>query len=205
MSDKTTGLIHHPYTPPAGFDAPQPGVHKASTVIFPSVAAMRSREWKDKTGYTYGLHGTPTSFTRPSPLNSRSWPAHELPAGRAAGHARGGAPVPAGAQRVGGHSHGVAVAAHKWRRGIDSRQRLRSQQGPGRGGAQGLGHLPPVLRSPGFAGSGASHRPEDAPCLAGSGRFRDAGVSRPGPAGAGLSRCRGTVRAGQHLGGRAGV
>ncbi len=62
MSDKTTGLIHHPYTPPAGFDAPQPGVHKASTVIFPSVAAMRSREWKDKTGYTYGLHGTPTSY-----------------------------------------------------------------------------------------------------------------------------------------------
>lgn len=62
MSDKTTGLIHHPYVPPAGFEAPQPGVFKASTVIFPSVAAMRSREWKDKTGYTYGLHGTPTSY-----------------------------------------------------------------------------------------------------------------------------------------------
>lgn len=62
MSDKTTGLIHHPYVPPAGFAAPQPGVYKASTVIFPSVAAMRSREWKDKTGYTYGLHGTPTTY-----------------------------------------------------------------------------------------------------------------------------------------------
>jgi len=62
MSDKTTGLIHHPYQPPAGFEAPQPGVYKASTVFFPSVAAMRSREWKDKTGYTYGLHGTPTSY-----------------------------------------------------------------------------------------------------------------------------------------------
>jgi cystathionine beta-lyase len=62
MSDKTTTLIHHPYTPPAGFAAPQPGVFKASTVIFPSVAAMRSREWKDKTGYTYGLHGTPTTY-----------------------------------------------------------------------------------------------------------------------------------------------
>ena len=24
---------------------------------------MRSREWKDKSGYTYGLHGTPTTFT----------------------------------------------------------------------------------------------------------------------------------------------
>jgi cystathionine beta-lyase len=38
-------------------------VHKASTVIFPSVAALRARNWKEKTGYTYGLHGTPTTFT----------------------------------------------------------------------------------------------------------------------------------------------
>jgi len=58
----TTHLIHHPYQPPAGFEAPQPGVFKASTVYFPSVAAMRQREWKDKSAYTYGLHGTPTSY-----------------------------------------------------------------------------------------------------------------------------------------------
>jgi len=58
----TTGLIHHPYTPPAGFNAPQPAVHKASTIIFESSAAMRAREWKNKHGYTYGLHGTPTTF-----------------------------------------------------------------------------------------------------------------------------------------------
>ncbi|WP_092698257.1 PLP-dependent transferase [Acidovorax soli] len=57
-----TRIVHHAYTPPAGFVAPQPGVFKASTVIFPNVAAMRSREWKDKSGYTYGLHGTPTTF-----------------------------------------------------------------------------------------------------------------------------------------------
>jgi cystathionine beta-lyase len=62
MSHPVTDLIHHAYVPPAGFEAPQPGVFKASTVIFPSVAAMRSREWKDKSGYTYGLHGTPTSY-----------------------------------------------------------------------------------------------------------------------------------------------
>lgn len=59
----TTHLIHHPYIPPAEFAAPQPGVFKASTVYFPSVAAMRSREWKNKTAYTYGLHGTPTTYT----------------------------------------------------------------------------------------------------------------------------------------------
>ena len=58
----STGLIHHPYQPPPGFAAPQPGVFKASTVIFANVAALHARNWKDKGGYTYGLHGTPTSF-----------------------------------------------------------------------------------------------------------------------------------------------
>lgn len=62
MAHPTTELIHHAYVPPEGFGAPQPGVFKASTVFFPNVAAMRSREWKDKTGYTYGLHGTPTTY-----------------------------------------------------------------------------------------------------------------------------------------------
>jgi cystathionine beta-lyase len=57
-----TDLIHHPYQPPAGFSAPQPGIYKASTVIFPNVAALRARDWKHKNGYTYGLHGTPTTF-----------------------------------------------------------------------------------------------------------------------------------------------
>ena len=62
LPDIATALIHHPYRAPAGFEAPQPGVFKASTVFFPSVAAMRQTEWKDKTGYTYGLHGTPTTY-----------------------------------------------------------------------------------------------------------------------------------------------
>jgi cysteine-S-conjugate beta-lyase len=63
VKEKTTELIHHPYQPPAGFVAPQVGVHKASTIIFPSAAALRARDWRHKTGYTYGLHGTPTTFT----------------------------------------------------------------------------------------------------------------------------------------------
>lgn len=63
MSDLSTRLIHHPYRAPEGFDAVPPGVFKASTVIFPNVQALRTQEWKDKSGYTYGLHGTPTTFT----------------------------------------------------------------------------------------------------------------------------------------------
>lgn len=63
MTDLATTLIHHPYQPPPGFAAPQPGVFKASTVFFPNVAAMRHFDWKDKSAYTYGLHGTPTTYT----------------------------------------------------------------------------------------------------------------------------------------------
>jgi len=57
-----TKLIHHPYQAPGGFQAVMPGVHKASTVIFENTAALKTRQWKDKSGYTYGLHGTPTTF-----------------------------------------------------------------------------------------------------------------------------------------------
>jgi len=63
MTDISTQLIHHPYRPPEGFEAMAPGVHKASTVFFPNVQALRTQEWMDKSGYTYGLHGTPTTFT----------------------------------------------------------------------------------------------------------------------------------------------
>ena len=58
----STSLIAHPYQPPGGFGSVQPAVHKASTVLFADTAALRARTWKEKTGYTYGLHGTPTTF-----------------------------------------------------------------------------------------------------------------------------------------------
>jgi cystathionine beta-lyase len=58
-----TTLIHTAYTAPEGFDAFPPAIHHASTVLFKDVAAMRSGEWKEKNAYTYGLHGTPTTFT----------------------------------------------------------------------------------------------------------------------------------------------
>ncbi len=59
---RSTSLIAHAYQPPAGFGAVQPPVYKASTVVFATTAALRARSWKEKTGYTYGLHGTPTTF-----------------------------------------------------------------------------------------------------------------------------------------------
>lgn len=59
--DLATRQIHHPYRPPA-FDAFPPAVHKASTVLFPDTAALARRSMTDREGYTYGLHGTPTTY-----------------------------------------------------------------------------------------------------------------------------------------------
>ena len=42
-----TALIHHAYVPPPGFAAPQPGVFKASTVIFADTAALHARDWRE--------------------------------------------------------------------------------------------------------------------------------------------------------------
>ncbi|MCU6433477.1 cystathionine beta-lyase [Undibacterium sp. Jales W-56] len=58
-----TALIHSDYVAPEGFAAFPVGIHHASTVLFKNVAAMRERNWQNKSAYTYGLHGTPTSFT----------------------------------------------------------------------------------------------------------------------------------------------
>ncbi len=58
-----TAIIHDDYTPPDGFEAFPIAIHHASTVLFENVADMRTRTWQERTGYTYGLHGTPTSFT----------------------------------------------------------------------------------------------------------------------------------------------
>lgn len=58
-----TSLIHSNYQAPEGFAAFPQAIHHASTVLFKDVAAMRSGNWKDKNAYTYGLHGTPTTFT----------------------------------------------------------------------------------------------------------------------------------------------
>lgn len=58
----TTDLVHHSYQAPPAFAAIQPAVHKASTVIFDSMHDMRTRRWLDKSGFTYGLHGTPTTY-----------------------------------------------------------------------------------------------------------------------------------------------
>lgn len=58
-----TQLVHHDYEPPWPFGGLNVGIHHASTVSFPNMAALRARDWRYEDGYTYGLHGTPTTFT----------------------------------------------------------------------------------------------------------------------------------------------
>lgn len=36
-------------------------VERASTIVFPDVGSLRNRDWKDKSQYSYGLMGTPTT------------------------------------------------------------------------------------------------------------------------------------------------
>lgn len=57
-----TNLVHPSYQAPVGFSGFPMAIHHASTVLFKDVEAMRARSWLNKSTYTYGLHGTPTSF-----------------------------------------------------------------------------------------------------------------------------------------------
>lgn len=77
-SDITTQLINHPYQPPEGFSAPQPPVHKASSIFLPNMAAARSRSALDHTTYTYGTHGTPTTYTLEQRLCTLEGGSHAL-------------------------------------------------------------------------------------------------------------------------------
>jgi cystathionine beta-lyase len=83
---KSTTLIHHPYQPPAGFASPVVPVAKGSTVFFGNTTALRAQRWMDKSGYTYGLHGTPTTFTLEQRLATLEGARHVLlaPSGLAA-------------------------------------------------------------------------------------------------------------------------
>ncbi|WP_022979420.1 PLP-dependent transferase [Ideonella sp. B508-1] len=70
--------MHHPYHAPGDFESPVVPVCKGSTVYFPTMAALRQRQWVDKSAYTYGLHGTPTTFTLEARLATLEGAQHVL-------------------------------------------------------------------------------------------------------------------------------
>jgi cystathionine beta-lyase len=92
---------------------------------------MRARDWKHKSGYTYGLHGTPTTFT----------------AGRAHRCAGRRQAVRAGAQRPGGDCQRGNLALLKTG---DEVLIPDNAYGPNKALAEGelaaVGHHPPAVR-----------------------------------------------------------
>ena len=58
-----TELIHAPRKAPQYISTVQPPLFRASTIIFQNTDALFNRHWTDDYDYSYGTHGTPTTFT----------------------------------------------------------------------------------------------------------------------------------------------
>lgn len=58
-----TNLIHAPRKAPQYIETIQPPLYRASTIIFKSTSHLFDRHWTDPYDYSYGTHGTPTTFT----------------------------------------------------------------------------------------------------------------------------------------------
>ena len=58
-----TSLIHAPRKAPQFISTIQPPIYRASTIIFENTDALFNRHWTDDYDYSYGTHGTPTTFT----------------------------------------------------------------------------------------------------------------------------------------------
>lgn len=58
-----TALIHAPRKAPQYISSIQPPMFRASTIIFNNTDALFNRHWTDDYDYSYGTHGTPTTFT----------------------------------------------------------------------------------------------------------------------------------------------
>ncbi len=58
-----TALIHAPRKAPQLINTVQPPIYRASTIIFKNTNALFNRHWTDDYDYSYGTHGTPTTFT----------------------------------------------------------------------------------------------------------------------------------------------
>nr|WP_290443912.1 PLP-dependent transferase [Acinetobacter sp. S4400-12] len=56
-------MIHAPRKAPQYISTVQPPLYRASTIIFETTDALFNRHWSDDYDYSYGTHGTPTTFT----------------------------------------------------------------------------------------------------------------------------------------------
>jgi cystathionine beta-lyase len=61
MKDETL-VIHSGRDPESNFGIVNPPVYRASTILYPTLAEFKVRHERKYTGFSYGIHGTPTTF-----------------------------------------------------------------------------------------------------------------------------------------------
>lgn len=73
-----TQINHNSYTPPEGFRSYAEPMYRGSTVLFKNLGELRARSWLSREGYSYGLHGTPTTYTLEAQLAAIEGGSHAL-------------------------------------------------------------------------------------------------------------------------------
>jgi len=64
-----TRCVHHPAVNTEGYASLAVATHRASTIIYPDAETFAQRKHRGFDGYTYGLHGTPTTRTLEAQLS----------------------------------------------------------------------------------------------------------------------------------------
>ncbi len=85
MHDATRS-VHHPAVNEEGYASLTVPTHRASTIVYPDAASFFARKHRGFDGYTYGLHGTPTTRTLEAQLTALHGGARTVlvPSGQAA-------------------------------------------------------------------------------------------------------------------------
>jgi cystathionine beta-lyase len=65
-----TRCVHHPTVSTEGYASLAVATHRASTIVYPDGASFLQRRHRGFDGYTYGLHGTPTTRTLETQLTA---------------------------------------------------------------------------------------------------------------------------------------
>lgn len=65
-----TRCVHHPAVNEDGYASLAVPTHRASTIVYKDAASFAARKYRGFDGYTYGLHGTPTTRTLEAQLTA---------------------------------------------------------------------------------------------------------------------------------------
>lgn len=65
-----TRCVHHPAVSEEGYASLAVPTHRASTIVYKDAASFSARKYRGFDGYTYGLHGTPTTRTLEAQLSA---------------------------------------------------------------------------------------------------------------------------------------